>query len=399
VTATNWPAIWVIFAAGLAAGALMGKVPPALPAMRADLGLGLVESGFIHTMMYTIGALLGVFGGAAADRFGQKRFALIGLALMATGGALGALAWSYPLLLASRFLEGLGFILLTVAAAPLLTAAALPGDRATAFSIWSCYMPAGGTLVMIAAPFALATVGWRGLWLGLAAYTAFCAMLLARRVPAPSFGGKIGSLRLLSESLTRPGILALCLVFICYVGQWTSLMTWLPTFAVEERGASQAAAAWLTAAFVAANIPGILLAGVMLNRGVPRWIVMSAGAAAMGAMALGILASGAPDALRFGCVLAFSMLGGLIPGAIFSATPLHAKSPQHIGTTNGMIMQASHVSQFVVPILVAWVASRLGGWSASLNIMLALACLGVAAAVAVGRFERRLITRTQAQAS
>jgi MFS family permease len=396
---TSWPAVWVIFAAGLAAGAHMGKVPPALPAMRADLGLSLIESGFVHTMMYTVGSLFGVFGGAAADRFGQKRFALIGLGLMATGGVLGALAWSYALLLASRFLEGLGFILLTVAAAPLLTAVTLPRDRAVAFSIWSCYMPAGGTLVILAAPLALATVGWRGLWLGLAAYTAACALLVARRVPTPSFGGNVASLRLLTESLTRPGILALCAVFVCYVGQWTSLMTWLPTFAVEERGASQAAAAWLTAAFVVANIPGVLLAGVLLKRRVPRWIVMSTGAAAMGVTTLGILAAGAPDALRLGCVLAFSTLGGLIPGAIFSATPVHAKSPQHIGTTNGMIMQASHIGQFIVPILVAWVASHFGGWSASLDTMLVLACAGVAAGVAVGRFERRLASRAQAPAS
>lgn len=396
---TNWSAVWIIFAGGLAAGALMGKAPPALPAMRADLGLSLVESGFIHTMMYTVGSVLGVFGGAAADRFGQKRYALIGLGLIAGGGVLGALAWSYGLLLVSRFFEGIGFILFTVAAAPLLTAATLPEDRPTAFSIWSCYMPAGGTAVMLAAPLSLATVGWRGLWLGLAAYTAACALLLARHVPAPTFGGTVGSMRLLTESLTRPGILALCAVFMCYVGQWTSLMTWLPTFAVDERGASQATASWLTAAFVAANIPGVLLGGLLLNRGVPRWIIMAAAAAAMGITTLGILAHGAPDLVRFGCVLAFSTLGGMIPGVVFSATPVHAKSPQHIGTTNGMLMQASHIGQFSIPILVAWVASGFGGWSASLGTMLALACAGVAAGVAVGRFERRLPSRPQPEAS
>src|SRR5258708_11982079 len=188
----------------------MGKVPPAVRAMRVDLGMSLIESGFIHTMMYTVGAVLGVFGGAAADRFGQKRFALIGLALMVAGGVLGALAWSYALLLASRFLEGVGFILLTVAAAPLLTAATLPGDRATAFSIWSCYMPAGGALVMLAAPLALATLGWRGLWLGLAGYTAACALVLSRWVPVPAFRRHPASLPLPPDSLTPPGIPALC---------------------------------------------------------------------------------------------------------------------------------------------------------------------------------------------
>ena len=99
---TNWPAVWVIFAGGLAAGAYMTKVPPALPALRADLGLSLVESGLIQTMLYTIGASLGVFFGVFAERIGVKRAALAGLGLMVAGGLLGALAASYALLLAAE---------------------------------------------------------------------------------------------------------------------------------------------------------------------------------------------------------------------------------------------------------------------------------------------------------
>jgi MFS family permease len=100
---TNWRAVWVVFAAGLVCGAHLTKVPPALPALRADLDIGLLESGVIHTAMFAFGALAGVFAGAAADRFGQKRFALLGLAMMAAGGVLGAAAPGYALLLASRF--------------------------------------------------------------------------------------------------------------------------------------------------------------------------------------------------------------------------------------------------------------------------------------------------------
>ena len=381
--------MWVVFAAGLGAGAYMSKVPPALPAMRADLGLTLVESGFIHTVMYALGSAAGVFGGALADRFGQKRFALLGLGLMVLGGLVGAFSSSYQLLLASRFLEGAGFILLAVAAAPLLVAATRPHDRPSAFAIWSCYMPTGGALILLLAPLALATFGWRSLWLGLAAYTVLCALLLARWVPAPSFGGQIGSLALLRESLARPGILLLCVAFICYVGQWISVMTWLPTFVVGERGASQTTASLLTAAFVAVNIPGNLLGGLLLKRRVPRWLVMALGAAFMGITAVGLW-SAVPDSLRFACVLAFSLLGGLVPVCVFSGAPVHAKSAQHVGTANGMVMQASHLSQFVIPIVVAWVATRMGGWSATLGVMLALSSIGVAAGLAISRYERRL---------
>jgi hypothetical protein len=75
---------------------------------------------------------------------------------------------------------------------------------------------------------------------------------------------------------------------------------------------------------------------------------------------------------------------------VFSGAPAHARSPQHTGTANGMIMQASHLAQFIVPIVVAWVATRWGSWEASLGVMLALSVVGVAAGLALGRYERRL---------
>ncbi len=387
---TDWRAVWAVFAAGLAAGAYMSKVPPALPAIRADLQLALVESGFVHTVMYAIGGAAGVFCGALADRFGQKRAALAGLGFMLAGGILGALSAQYEVILASRFLEGVGFILVAVSAASLLVAATLPQDRATAFAIWSCYMPTGGTLILLLAPLALMTLGWRSLWLGLTLYTAVCAALFAMWVPAPAFGGGIGSIRLLRESILRPGTLLLCLAFMCYVGQWVSVMTWLPTFVVGERGASAANASLLTAAFVAMNIPGNLLGGYLLKWRVSRSTVMAVGAAAMGLTAVGLLSSGVPDGLRFACVLAFSMLGGVIPSSVFAGTPVHARSRDHIGTTNGMVMQSSHLSQFIVPIVVAWVASRWGGWSATLGVMLLLSAIGVAAGLGVARYERKL---------
>ena len=39
-------------------------------------------------------------------------------------------------------------------------------------------MPTGGTIALLLAPLALATLGWRSLWVGLAAYALLCAALL-----------------------------------------------------------------------------------------------------------------------------------------------------------------------------------------------------------------------------
>ena len=60
---TNWPAVWAIFAGGLAAGAYMTKVAPALPGLRDELGLTLVESGFIATTFNVMGMFVGMAAG------------------------------------------------------------------------------------------------------------------------------------------------------------------------------------------------------------------------------------------------------------------------------------------------------------------------------------------------
>ena len=396
--ATRWSLVWIVFAAGLSAGAHICKVPPALPLLRSDLGLTLVQSGFIATMFYVMGGIVGVFVGAIVDRYGQKRFALIGLACLFVGGIYGAFAQTYSSLLVSRFVEGIGFMLFTVAGVPLLAGVTQTADRPMAFSLWSAYMPTGGALALLAAPVALATLGWRSLWLGIAAYTLIVGVLLARYVPAPRFGGGIASLRLVAESVIRPGSLALCVVFFCYVGQWSSLMIWLPTFLVDERGLTPATASLITALYVAVNVPGNLAGGWVLNRGMARWQVIGIASIAMALTSACALSASLPDNLRLASVLLFSLAGGLIPAAVLAGGPVHARSPQHIGTTQGMIMQGAMLGQFFGPLLVALAAQGLGGWSASLGVMLAFAAVAGLAGCVVGRFESRLAPQLQVSA-
>jgi MFS family permease len=384
-----WPAIWAVYAGGLVAGAYITKVPPALPALRGELSLALVESGFIATMFNLMGGLVGMLAGVVCDRYGQKRLALMGLAVMALGGLIGAAALDYPSLLVARFLEGVGFIAFTVSAPALIAyAAEAPGDRARAFALWSSYMPAGGAASLLVAPLAIAAFGWRGLWVLLVLAAAGSLLLVLRYVEAPRHG-EVGSLKLALESLRQPGSVALALLFACYVAQWTSVMIWLPTFLVDERAVSEGTASLAAAAMVLANVPGNLGGGWLLARGISRGVLVVCAFAVMAVCSAGMLLPVLPDTVRFLLVLAFSMCAGVIPAAIFSGVPVHARTPQHIGTTNGMVMQSSQAAQFIAPIVLAWLATRFGGWGATLWAMLALAAGGAACGFAIGRIERR----------
>jgi MFS family permease len=386
---TRWPAVWAVFAGGLVCGAYIGKVPPALPLQRGELGLSLVESGFIATTFNAIGMLVGMFVGILCDRFGHKLLGLAGLGMLVAAGLFGAGAWDFQSLIVSRFFEGVGFILFTVAGSALMAASAADHrDRAKVMGLWSAYMPSGGSLALLLSPLALAVWGWRGLWVATAIAAAIAFVLIARLAPTTRYGG-VGSLKLALESLSQPGSGALALLFAFYVAQWTSVMIWLPTFLVDERGASAALASFLTALMVLINVPGNLGGGWLLGRGVRRGPLILAACAVMVVTDVGMLSGALPDALRYAACLAFSLCVGVIPACIFSGVVAHAKTPQHVGTTNGMVMQTSQAGQFFGPVALAWLASNFGGWGASLWAMLAFAACAALCGYAVLRIEAR----------
>ena len=385
----NWRGIWAVFCGGLVAGAYMTKVPPALPELRAELELSLVEATFIVTTFNVLGMLVGVLAGVLSDRYGRRRLALGGLVLLAAGGAMGALAHDFALLLASRFVEGVGFILFAVPAPALMSALSRDArERAKALSLWSAYMPTGGTLALLAAPVFIATASWRALWLALAAAAVLAAFVLARTVPAGAVP-RVASLRLVRESLARPGNIAMALLFACYVAQWTSIMVWLPTF-LAEHGTSTATAATATAFMVLVNAPGNLAGGWLLARGVPRGTLVIGASVIAALCEIGMLTPLLAGSLRYALVLVFSACAGVIPASIFAGLPVHAPSSQHIATGNGMVLQFSNIGQFLGPLAIAWIASRYGGWEATLWAMLTFAIAGAACGAALSAIEHRI---------
>jgi MFS transporter, DHA1 family, inner membrane transport protein len=388
---TNWPAVWVIYIAGLAAAAFITKVAPALPLLRQELGLTLVESSFIATTFNLIGMATGLLAGMLCDRHGQKRLGVSGLLIMAAGGALGFAASGFPMLLVSRVVEGMGFILFAVAAPSLMSAATgTAHDRAKSLGLWSSYMPAGGALMLFAAPSLIAAWGWRGLWAAATTAALASAVAVVRAAPSPSHGA-VQSWRLIAEAVAQPGNLVMGALFGCYVAQWTSVMIWLPTFLIEEHGLAAGSAALATAVMVLVNAPGNLAGGWLLGHGVRRvtLVVTACGIAAL--CEIGMLTAALPGALRFAAVLVFSFCVGVIPASIFSGLPVHAKTPQHVATGNGIIMHGSNFGQFLGPLALAWIASRFGGWQATLWPMLGFAFLATLCGLLLGRIERTKI--------
>jgi MFS family permease len=386
---TRWTLVLALVGAGVVAAFQIGKAPAALPAVRAELGLDLFTASWVISIFNAIGLVAGMLIGGTAERLGHRRVAIGGLALIALASAIGAAAPGAVLLLASRVVEGAGVIAVAVSIPTLIVRAAAPGDLKLAMGMWSAYMPAGTGSMMAFAPLLLASLGWRGLWLANALLAAGFALALARATRAlpvtPPPGGSFAAA--MHATIAAPGPRLLALSFATYALQFLAVFGLLPTLLVEQDRLSPAAAALLGAIAIACNVPGNLLGGWLLHRGAPRWALIAATSAAMGALAIAIYAADLALPLRFALLCLLSLVAGITPAAVLGAAPSLAPSARHVALTNGLILQGSYLGQTIGPPAVAAIAQATGAWHWSPAVLCASAALGVALALALRPLE------------
>lgn len=389
-TRTRWLIVGLAMGTGILGAFQIGKVPVALGETRVDLGLGLIAAGLVISLFNFPAIFGGAPMGAAVARFGDRRVALTGLLTLAVGGVVGAMATSGTVLLVSRVIEGLAFLMTQVSAPALIQRYARAEDQRLAFGIWGSYMGTGQAIVMLAAPLILPVSGWRGLWwANVAIILAFAVVIaLATRVPSvnPPVTRRVAPadlLRDMKRTLLSPGPAAIALCFGLYAGNYLIVVGFLPTILVEDLRLSMTAAAVGTAVLVLANAIGNVTGGILLQRGVVRWKLLVTAQTTMGLCGIGIFAEGLPLALRFLFCLLFFGVGGILPASALGSATRLAPAPHLVPTTNGVIVQGAALGQFIAPPIAAAVATAVGGWSWSPAVLAGGAVIGIALALVV----------------
>lgn len=398
----------VVILAGVSAALHVGKLPPALPVLQEALGITLLQSGFLLSMVQLAGMTLGLAVGLTADGIGLRRSLLTGLLVLFGAGALGGFARDATSLMALRALEGFGFLLVSMPAPSLVRQLVPPHRLSAMLGIWGGYMPLGTALALLLGPLAIFVAGWQAWWWGTAGLSLLMALWVwhavpgdhqrrPRLAPVSRSSSRDGWPQRLHQTLRSPGPWLVALSFAMYSGQWLAVIGFLPSI-YAQAGVAGSASAVLTALAAAVNILGNLAAGRLLHRGVPAQRLLYTG---FGVMAMGALLAfatvpfvdgmGFPPMIRFVAILLFSAVGGMIPGTLFSLAVRLAPGECTVSTTVGWMQQWSALGQFAGPPLVAWVASGAGGWQWTWLVTCACSVLGVLLAWRLGR---QLASRT-----
>ncbi|MEQ8333278.1 MFS transporter [Nisaea sp.] len=390
---TRWDIVALAVMAGVVAALQVGKVPPALPEIRADLDLSLVAGGWLASLLHLFAALFAILISMATDRLGPARMAVAAMLITALGSALGAVSESTPVLFTGRALESMGFVATSIAAPTLIVAATTPHHRSLALGFWSAYFPVGAAIAMVAAPVLIASAGWRGLWFTGAAISIVFAIVLAlltapARWPGAPLPSRSRGFSDVFVTLRLPGPYLFAASFFLYACAIFALMTWMPTFLIERMGYSLEGAALIGAAVVLVNTVGNLGAAWLMHRGMPRWSIIAISFLGIIGTAWFVFAGSAPDGLRVPAAIAMSCIGGVLPAACLAGAPAQARNASEVATCSGVVVHGSNAGNLLAAPIFAAVVTYFGGWSNGHLPMIGLGVTGLFVVLLVRAVDR-----------
>jgi EmrB/QacA subfamily drug resistance transporter len=136
----------------------------ALPAIRRDLGGGLVlQEWVVDAYLLTLGSLI-LVGGSLADLFGEKRVFTIGVAAFGVTSLFCALAPDGTVLIFARGLQGIAGALLTPAALATITSVFSGEERGAAIGTWTAWTGIAFVIGPLVGGWFVSVASWRSIF-------------------------------------------------------------------------------------------------------------------------------------------------------------------------------------------------------------------------------------------
>lgn len=262
-------ALGVNYAAMMALAIAVNYVPVFLTTLGTELG---GPAGLSHEQLGRIGAVTFVglvagilITGPLADRYGPRRFAILGNALVGIGLVVLAYAPHYAEVLVAVGLMGFGAGVLDMVLSPIVCAFQ-PERRTQAMNWLHSFYCVGAVFTVLAGSLALRFgIGWRTLALWLVLLPAVVALgFLGLRIPPLV---EAGQQRMRTRTLFRESFYLVALLAIFLAGATElGMAQWLPAYAETGLGYSKWTGGMALLAFSVAMAAGRMGAGMLGDR-------------------------------------------------------------------------------------------------------------------------------------
>jgi predicted MFS family arabinose efflux permease len=382
----RWVMLLVLFVARTAMGFQFQSVASVSPLLVRDLAIDLALFGSLIGAWMLPGAIMAIPGGMLGGRFGDKRVALFGLALMVIGSAITAGANEYWTALAGRIFSGTGAVLLNVLLTKMVADWFGDRDLATAMGILVVSWPVGiGLALVVLGPLSVATSWTFALQTSTGVcVAAFVLVALLYRDPVISSAKAVKpqpASRLTRQELTFASLSGAVWTF--YNVAYIIVVSFAPLL-LADRGMAAANAALVASAATWPLVISVPLGGVLADRTGRGEAIMHACFLAMAVCMPFMLTAPSP--------LIMLAIIGIVAGpaaGIIMAMPARVLRPEARNLGMGVYFTWYYVGMAVLPGLAGWCRDLSGVAAAPLGFASFLVIIAIACAVFFRRLEKR----------
>jgi EmrB/QacA subfamily drug resistance transporter len=181
-----------------------------LPAIGRDLGASVAGLQWtLNGYVLTLAALVLVCG-SLSDTYGRRRIFILGTVVFVGASALCGAAPTIGLLVAARFVQGIGGALLTPGSLAIIEAVFHPDDRTRAIGAWAGLGAVAGAIGPSVGGYLTDAVSWRAVFLINLPLGAFVVVAAIRHVPETRDPTRAGGLDLRGAALATLAIAGPC---------------------------------------------------------------------------------------------------------------------------------------------------------------------------------------------
>ncbi len=345
----------------------MSLIPVVTKELEDKFSFSAAQIGLLTSVYMVTWAVGAIPMGLAAARWGG-RVLLWGAGLLAVGSILFALSASYPWFMIARFLEGVGGATIVPVSNPLMAQSISPRFHARCMGVFGSGHGLGVVAALLIMPSIDKAGGYRAVFLAGAAIAVVIALVSLTQKPIRSrleHPEGVPAFRVLMRGVaavaTNRRVLLLSVMNIGVMAIVVGLLAWTPSFLHDQRGASLAVAAYLTAGIGLAQLIGNPVGAASMARWGKAIVLLLSLAVMTVATALVPVAPG--FVLPFACVTIAGFLTMVLFPAIFGSIPDIVERPEQVGVATGFVNLTNLVGTLFAPWLFGVLLDSYGSGS------------------------------------
>jgi predicted MFS family arabinose efflux permease len=380
----------VLAFARIAMGFQFQAVASVAPFLVDEFAIDYASVGTLIGLYLLPGIVLALPGGYLGRRFGEKRMVLGGLALMAVGGAVSAIGTSYAMLVAGRFITGVGVVLQFVLMTKMLADWFKGRELIFAMSLYLNGWPVGIGLALVTQVGLATAFSWRTVFFATAVLSSVTLVVLAvlYRAPGQSAGAQPGS-AITGLSMREVVLVSFAGMIWTFVNAgWVIAVSFAPGY-LRTQGIGIGDAAAITSLATWLAVIGVPLGGYLASqwRRPDTLIVVSTVIGGLAILAI-------PYTSAY--VVCFAVIGLILflPAGIMAALPIEVLRPETRATGLGLFYTWWYAGVAGLPPVGGWTYDVTGSAAAPLLYAAALVFLTLAALAAFRLCQRAPVSAT-----